>query len=216
MSYRSAILGGLVAATAALLARHAALTWGSDAAEPTDALPGDGLIPDPSVSATRAITIAAPRSEVWPWLVQLGWEHGGFYSYETLENLFGFDVHNAVAVSEAWQGLDVGDAVHVVERFALRVCQLVPDRYLVLLGTPDAVAADSRPPFDFSWAFVLSELPPVDRGPVRTRLVVRERYRAHAVGGRAAIEAIQPVSFLMTQKMLRGIRDRVQGAHPSA
>lgn len=45
-------------------------------------LPGDHLVPNPTLEATRAITIKAPAEEVWPWLVQIGRGHGGFYSYD--------------------------------------------------------------------------------------------------------------------------------------
>ena len=35
------------------------------------------------------MSIEAPPSAVWPWVVQLGAGRGGFYSYEGLENLVG-------------------------------------------------------------------------------------------------------------------------------
>lgn len=63
-------------------------------------------------------------------------------------------------------------------------------------------------PFRFSWAFVVRPLPPAVDGTPRSRLLVRERYVPVGAAGRATVEALQPVSFLMTQKMLRGIRAR--------
>ena len=61
--------------------------WGADPAEAVKALPGDDVVPDAPVSDTRAITINAPPSAVWPWLAQMGYERAGFYGYDLLENL---------------------------------------------------------------------------------------------------------------------------------
>ena len=44
---------------------------------------------------TRALTIDAPVEMVWPWLVQIGEDRGGFYSYSWLERAAGHDIHNA-------------------------------------------------------------------------------------------------------------------------
>src|SRR4029450_8401628 len=60
------------------LYRHWHLRWGATDAEVTAAMPGDELVPDPSFSATRAITIQAPPKLVWPWIVQLGTGRAGF------------------------------------------------------------------------------------------------------------------------------------------
>lgn len=46
--------------------------WGATPAEVSRSLPSDELVKHPMFNATRAITIAAPPSEVWPWLVQAG------------------------------------------------------------------------------------------------------------------------------------------------
>src|SRR5690349_6473826 len=62
------------------LYRRVHLRWGATDAEVTAPMPGDELVPEPSFSATRAITIDAPPEAVWPWLVQLGYGRAGFYS----------------------------------------------------------------------------------------------------------------------------------------
>ena len=59
--------------------------WGATDDEVHRTMPGDGLIPD-AASTTRAITIAAPAEQVWPWLVQLGYGRGGWYSYDWIDN----------------------------------------------------------------------------------------------------------------------------------
>jgi hypothetical protein len=62
-------------------------------------------------------------------------------------------------------------------------------------------------PYDFTWAFVVE-----DRPDGSTRLVVRERYAYTRRWARLLVEPVAVVSFLMSQKMLRGIRDRAEKA----
>jgi hypothetical protein len=49
-------------------------------------MPGDDPVPKPSFNATRAITIAAPPQDVWPWIVQIGTGRAGFYAYDLFDN----------------------------------------------------------------------------------------------------------------------------------
>jgi hypothetical protein len=63
------------------------LTWGATPEEVSRALPGDDLVTRPTFNATRAITIAAPPEEIWPWLIQVGLTRAGWYSYDILDNL---------------------------------------------------------------------------------------------------------------------------------
>jgi uncharacterized protein YndB with AHSA1/START domain len=185
--------------------------WGATEAEVALSLPGDVLTPPPVEQNTRAITIAAPPEDVWPWLVQMGADRGGFYSYAWLENLFGLDIHNADRIVEEWQQLAVGDWVWanrgrsggwVVE-------QLEPDELLVL-KTADresgrAVSRDEGLGFEFQWTFALR---PAPLGA--TRLLIRER---SAYGRRLTRWLLAPVglvSFVMTRRMLEGIRVRAE------
>jgi hypothetical protein len=59
--------------------------WGATDDEVGRAMPGDDLIPG-AASTTRAIAIAAAPEQVWPWLVQLGYGRGGWYSYDWIDN----------------------------------------------------------------------------------------------------------------------------------
>ncbi len=68
-------------------------------------------MPHPTVESTRAVTIRAPAEEVWRWLVQLGQDRGGFYSYNLLENLAAADIHNVDRIVPEMQHLKVGDFV---------------------------------------------------------------------------------------------------------
>ena len=85
------------------------MRWGATNAEQTMSLPGDEIAP--VATSTRAITIDAPTSEVWRWLVQVGQDRAAFYSYDWLENLLGVDYHNADRVYSEWQQLAPGQLV---------------------------------------------------------------------------------------------------------
>jgi hypothetical protein len=52
------------------LVRERLLAWGADEAEVHARLPGDQLLEDADAVATRAITIDAPPSAVWPWIAR--------------------------------------------------------------------------------------------------------------------------------------------------
>ncbi len=207
---RAVALGVVVGAVATLpLLRGWTMTYGATDAELAATLPGDDVVPRANTVATRAITIVAGPEDVWPWLVQIGHGRGGFYSYDWLENAVGLGIHSADRIEPGWQDLAVGDLVHLADEVALRAVVVEPGRALVLQGT--VAPGDAPPPFDFTWAFVLAGRP-----DGTTRLVVRERYgytRRHAS---LVVEPAQAVSFLMTARMLRGIRDRaVRTAQPA-
>ena len=72
-------------------------------------LPGDELLPDAGIVATRAITIDAPPAAIWPWLVQMGSGRGGVYTYDWIENLLGLDMHSTRRILPQYQDVKVGD-----------------------------------------------------------------------------------------------------------
>lgn len=118
---------GLVAGFALLLYVTAATfsypwhrAWGSTGAELAMSLPGDPPVRDRALEIQHAITIAAPPSEVWAWLVQLGQDRAGFYSYDWLERAVGADVHNVLDIRPEWQSRQAGDFVRAAQRGYLR------------------------------------------------------------------------------------------------
>src|ERR1700682_4382350 len=113
-----------------LFGRSPLLRWGATDEEIAAAQPGDDLIGDANVTATRAITIRRSADVVWPWIAQLGQGRGGFYSYDFLENLVGCDIHSADRVVSEWQQIGVGDEVRLAPRFGLAVADLERGRYL--------------------------------------------------------------------------------------
>jgi hypothetical protein len=186
-----------------LFGRHWHLHWGATETELSAKLAGDDLIADADLTATRAIAIGCPADQVWPWLAQVGQGRGGFYSYDRLENLARCDIHSADRIVPELQNVEVGDEVRLAPKVGLTVAALENGRALVLSG--GVPIGHSDPPYDFTWSFVLRDAPGGS-----TRLVVRERYAYKRSWARFLVEPTEAVSFLMSQKMLRGIRDRAE------
>jgi hypothetical protein len=201
---RAAAVAMAAAGSAALASagRKRLLRWGATDAEIATMHPGDELIADANVTATRAITIRRSPEIVWPWIAQLGQGRGGFYSYDNLENRLGFDIHSADRIIPEWQQLEVGDEVRLAPTVGLKAAIVEPGRALVLQG---ALPVAKALPFDSTWAFILCQQPDGS-----TRLLSRERYGYKRWWAPLVVEPTQAASFLMSRKMLLGIRDRVE------
>jgi hypothetical protein len=179
------------------------LGWGATDQECGEALPGDDLVANADLTATRAITIRAPVAQIWPWIAQLGQGRGGFYSYDFLEDLVGCDIHSVERVVPEWQHIDVGHEVRLAPEVGLVVASLQRGRSFVLRG--GIKMGTTAPPYDFTWAFALRDQP-----DGTTRLLVRERYAYARPWARLLVEPVEAISFVMSQKMLRGIKDRAE------
>ena len=201
---RLVAVGGVVAVGVALV-RARYLRWGATDEEVDAGLPGDELLGAADLTATRAVSVRAGGDVVWPWIAQLGQGRGGFYSYDFLENLVGCDIHSADRVVAEWQSIDVGDAVHLHPEVGLIVAVVERGRALVLWG--GVPIGRTPPPYDFTWAFVLC-----DQADGTTRLVVRERYGYSRWWARLLVEPAELISFVMSQRMLRGIKQRAERA----
>lgn len=193
----------------AALGRRAQLSWGATSAETTSTLPGDDLMAGADLTATRGITIRAGVEDVWPWLAQMGQERGGFYSYDWLENLAGCQVTSADVIEPAWQHPRAGDDFRLHPDLCLTISLVDPPQALVVAGLVDPERSTGEPPavpYEFTWAFVL-----VPQGTTTTRLLVRERYRYLSPVARPLVEVMSLVSFVMTERLMRGVRARSQG-----
>jgi len=210
-------VAGAATATAlyALVIRPWMLAWGTSRDEAAHLLPGDELLPEPQIHATHAITVQAPPSAVWPWLVQLGQGRGGFYSYDWIETMMGLEIQNADRILPGYQDLKVGDAIPLApdNSFSIPVAILEPQRTLVLFGDTRQGTDGSGPPvrpgefLAVSWGFYLYPL-----GEHATRLV--ERWKAGWSPSLANTFFyhlfLEPGAFLMERKMLQGIKRRAE------
>jgi uncharacterized protein YndB with AHSA1/START domain len=185
--------------------------WGSTQEERDVALAGDEFVAEPAAQLTRAITIDAPPERVWPWIVQLGADRGGFYSYDWLENLLGLEIHSADDVVTGWQELQVGDVVYASrDRTAgWYVVDLHPNEALVLkvanLAAGRPFHREEQLKWEFLWTFALR---PTASGD--TRLLVRERTAFGTALTRLVMAPVGMASFVMTRRMMLGIKTRAE------
>jgi len=210
---RLIMIGAAAFAGYTFLARPWFLRWGASDEEVRQALPGDDIVKHPRYMTTRVITIQAPAAAIWPWLVQMGQDRGGLYSYDRLENLLGLDFQSTDHIVPEFQRLEVGDKVRLApeQRFdlALEVRMIEAPHALVLSspGDPEEAMAAGYPAM--SWAFVLNSL-----DEQTTRLVIRCRSDYQPTMTSVVMNQVflEPIHFIMERKMLLGIKQRVEQA----
>ena len=173
--------------------------WGATAADLVRPMPGDAQAPNPTYQATLAVTIAARPEHIWPWLLQLGYRRGGLYSYDWLDRLFGYlDRPSATRILPEFQHLNVGDEIPIGRAGGFPIKAVEPRRALVLGGEAEGVA--------WVWQFGLY---PNDAG--HTTLVSRNAVRAPVTAGSwLFMRIIEPAAFLMTRRMLLGLKERAE------
>lgn len=200
---------GVAAAEATLI--RLGRTFGSTPEERSTPLPGDDIVPRPDVVTNHATTIDAPPEAVWPWLAQMGWGRGGWYTARWVDRLlFPANGPSAERVMPELQDLAVGDFIpdgapdtkcgFIVER-------LEANHALVLHSTSHLpLTWRDRAELDWSWTFVLT---PLEGG--RTRFLFRSRWATapwwFTVGGWLAVV---PADFVMSRDMLRGVKERAE------
>jgi len=197
----------------ALVVRPRLLRWGASDDELESPFPGADLVPGGVRTATMAVTIDAPPSRVWPWLVQMGTDRGGWYSWDLLDN---FGCRSADRIHSEWQEVDLGD------RFtgkpdgseSWQVAALEPERFLALRMSLDLRGrqfdpAGRRPRryTDSTWGFLLTELP-----GRRTRLLVsgywalRPRWLQHVV----SVAVLEPAHWVMQTRQFANLKRRAE------
>jgi hypothetical protein len=195
----SQVTGDLPLFLTAPLYRKWHLHWGATAAEARAPMPGDDLVPGAQYRSTRAITIAAPASQVWPWLVQVGCLRAGFYSNDLLDNL----AHpSTTTIIGELQRLEIGQLIpmspsdRAPERTAFMVHSYRVNEWLLW----------SKPESTWAWSLTATD----DGG---TRLVTRIRARydwKHPSAGLTAVVLMEFGDFAMLRRMLRGIKARAE------
>ena len=191
---RTAGLLGLISVLAIILFwlvyRPWARTWGSTVEEIARPMPGDDIFEGPIFDATRAVTIAASREEIWPWIVQMGYLRAGFYSWDQLDN---DGIPSAERIIPELQELRVGDLVPLSHDAAAKVEILEPARHLLLVFQGDIEA---------TWAWGLYET-----AADKTRLVTRLRVGTGGIRSQLALDAFE---IIMMLNCLLGIKHRAE------
>jgi hypothetical protein len=221
---------GLLVACAGL--RRLSRRSGATDDEVHASLPGDGILSHPMAEWTRAATIGAPPSETWPWLVQMGYHRGGWYTNEVVDRLvWRVRNPNADQILPEYQQIAVGDVIPDGPDYAafFRVIEVDPGHALVYrsirhpyrghpvdatdadaLGRVEAQLVEGGVYLDFSWAFVLRET--ADGG---TRLIIRTRANGAPRGMALLATALGLADWFHVTTMFRGIKRRAEGAFQS-
>jgi hypothetical protein len=161
--------------------------WGATDEEVHRPMPGDALLRQDAPSTTRAITVDASPEGVFPWLLQIGYGRGGWYSYDWIDN----DGKPSIErIDPALQGLVVGDRIEMLPGFGPVVREIVPNHHIVSGGETD------------SWCLLVERTT-----DGRTRLISRWKQDwPKSAGSCVWIGLSDPGAFLMEQKMLRRIQ----------
>ena len=184
------------AGVAALVVDHGVVRpWlrrlGSTPAERASRMPGDR---DTALlfTATRAVTVNAPADEVWQWLVQIGQDRGGFYSFDWLENLAGCQLASADVIHHEWQDREAGDPLLMFPGFGTRLLEVDPPHAMVIEN----------------WGAYVIE--PVD--DATCRLIARSPVE-RSPGSLGYLAFIELPHAIMELKMLHGIKKRAEGRY---
>ncbi|MCU0293864.1 MAG: hypothetical protein MUF10_18085 [Thermoanaerobaculaceae bacterium] len=174
------------------------LRWGATDEEIAAPMPGDDVLSRAPFRATRAITIDAAPEQVWPWIVQIGFGRGGFYSYDLLDNL---GRPSADCILPEHQHLEIGGVAAPMasppnERNSFRVAGFEPNRWLLWV----------KPGSSWAW-----RLTPLDDG-ARTRLVTRLKAADRLPWALLSAPLMEVGDFPMMRRQLLGIKARAEAA----
>ena len=208
---RRLVVAGLVLCLGAV--RRWLRGWGASSRERGQWLPGDDLVSARS-QTTHGITLHASSDAVWPWIVQMGYGRGGWYSYDWLERRVGAgdfaEGGSARRVIPELQSLAAGDTVALSQAGGLTVALIDPPNALVLhfrmnvlTGAP--AGASDPAVLHWTWAFILI---PVDGDSCRLLVRTRAEYHPWVLGVFSFL--LDAVQFVMERKMLQTIERRVR------
>lgn len=194
----------MMAAFATPFLRSARSHWGLDRSAADRVYPGDELITEPRWSWTHGIEIDAAPDDVWPWIVQIGADEAGFYSYQWLENIAGCALRNAETIHPEWASR--GGLVLHPKMPPLEVRDVVPGRWFIA----HAPAKHEGSWVETTWLFFVE---PLQGG--RARFISRYRCACSddlATRLKFGPALIEPIGFAMDRKMLLGVKQRVEKA----
>jgi len=189
----------LIMAAYLLWARPYQLHWGAMQDEINRPMPGDELDVHPTFLATRAITIEGTPQDIWPWLVQMGYDRAGYYGYDIIENMGSKSgSYSAEHIVPELQNVKVGDEVPISAAGSWIFYEIDPEHYFIWSGK----AANDG----FTWA-----LYPIDEN--HTRLVSRIRWSHHwSQPNLIALDLFTEFTdHLALRKILQGVKGRVEG-----
>ena len=188
--------------------------WGATPEECSRTWPGDEFTPDTLGICTRAITIQATPEQIWPWIMQIGQDRAGYYSYTSLENLFRAEMSNTFRLVPEWQHREVGDDLWMAAkhnyggRARMTVAYIDPFRAMVNVAYADRESAlNARWAPHGSWNFLLQPISSAASSSPITRLIMRSVLPERmGLAARAFSLFWDPAHFIMERKMMRSIK----------
>jgi proline iminopeptidase len=161
-----------------------------------------------------AVTIDAPPSRVWPWLVQMGVDRGGWYSWDRLDD---FGRRSAQRIHPEWQQISIGDRLAAMpdRSQCWEVADLEPGRFLSLRMSLDlrgrTFEPRNPPPrfyTDSTWSFLLEDLP-----GGRTRLLVSGYWalRPRWLQPFVSFFVLEPSHWIMQTRQFSNIKRLAEG-----
>jgi hypothetical protein len=181
--------------------------WGATDAEVAAAMPGDDEVRQPILAVTRAVTIDAPPSAVWPWIVQVGYHRAGWYAYDLFDN---DDIPSAESILPEFQHLEVSQ---VIGEEGNAVREIAAEQHLLLGFAHPKVEWVFKQGIwpKFGTETLCFQLKAIEDGR-RTRLLYRVRVTAPALAVPLLIGFFEPADFVASRKMLTGIKRRAETA----
>ncbi len=187
------------------------LDWGSS--EPIRELSLSGDIFTAGDQHTRAVLVQATPQELWPWLIQIGQERGGFYSYAWLENLFLADMKNVYSIEKRFQQpRTVGDTIWLANKEHYNgggyqiIAEITPYQSFVMVGGEDYERIRKGVKASGSWAFYL--YPETNNA---TWLIVRSSSGEISFGEKLIrYFTFEVPHFIMEVKMLKTVKRLVE------
>ncbi len=180
--------------------------WGAADRDRTRPLLGDDAWIGGVVTGTRAVTIDAPPDRVWPWLIQIGQDRAGFYSYTWLENLVMAGIRNTLEIKPAWQGRQAKDIVRSVKPGYL--FGLLKDKEGFTGWKVSFVAPGEAMTLKNWGTFALEPY-----GEAGTRFLIRSRAEPlpGIAGKLAQFWLLDPAHFVMEKRMMLEIKRLAEG-----
>jgi hypothetical protein len=171
------------------------------------------LINRPTLVTNHAAHLPAPPQDVWPWLTQMGWHRGGWYTPQWVDRLLfpgnwpSADRLDPSLLRDLRPGDTIPDGPPGTAQFVVE--QAEAPKVLVLHSRthlPPGWDVTLGAALDWVWTFTLDP----DKGG--TRILVRNRGRVDPQWLDCAYRAlITPADHIMTSGMFRGLAQRVSG-----
>ncbi len=171
------------------------LRWGATNAEVSRMMPGDDIVEEPSFNATRAVTIKASPYDIYPWIVQMGLNRAGWYSYDLLDNLGRKSVEEILPI---FQNAQVGTLIPMSpdNNYGIWVKEFETNGWMLWWDKKG----------DTTWAWGI-----YPEGESHSRLVTRIRLKYKWVSLEIIFNVlIEFLDILMMRKCMLGIKRRAE------